>query len=133
MTTFLTVLFGLSPTPPPSPTPSAPSAGLPGPSRWLTDVFSGAVAWCLHRPWLAAVAVAALIAGYGLRAVLSSRRRQAMARHATSVTITALPACVWVYLTDHGDRSWGSRSVIGPQVSMTRARAAAAVWKPRAR
>src|SRR6266545_2657748 len=30
-------------------------------------------------------------------------------------------------------RSWGSWRVIGPQVSMTRARAASALWKPRAR
>src|SRR2546429_9841405 len=31
------------------------------------------------------------------------------------------------------DRSWGSWRVTGPQVSITRARAASGLWKPRAR
>ena len=89
MTAPSTVLLGLAPQP--TPTPSTTGTQLPGPSQWLSDTVTAAVAWCVHRPWLAVVAASIVVAAVAVRAVIARGRQRAMARHATVVRITPPP------------------------------------------
>ncbi len=141
MNASTTVLFGPSPTP--SPPPTAPAGtGLPGPSQWLYDTVTAAVAWCTQRPWLAGVAAAALAAVQAGRIVLASRRRQAMARHATLVTITPPPevdpagtAAFWATMAEILNTGWrrrlrDGRGHIAVEYRWTGRQLTIAVWVP---
>lgn len=82
----------------PNPTPAAPlpdpasdPAGLPPPSQHLLDAVTGAWAWCVHRPWLAAVPAVAAVAGLALRAYVARRRTKALHHRAQQLTIVPPP------------------------------------------
>ena len=111
--TASTLLLGPSPTP--TPTPPA-GTRLPGPSQWLVDTVTAMAAWCTHRPWLAGVAAAVLIAVQVARAVLARWRNRMMARHATCVTITPPPevdpagtAAFWATMAEILHTGWWRR------------------------
>ncbi len=111
--TASTLLLGPSPTP--TPTPPA-GTRLPGPSQWLVDTVTAVAAWCTHRPWLAGVAAAVLIAVQVARAVLARWRNRMMARHATCVTITPPPevdpagtAAFWATMAEILHTGWRRR------------------------
>ncbi|HET8659188.1 MAG TPA: hypothetical protein VFM55_09340 [Micromonosporaceae bacterium] len=139
--TASTVLLGPSLTPPPSPTPPA-GTKLPGPSQWLTDTVTAAVAWCTHRPWLAGVAAAILIASQVARAVLARWRHRMMARHANLVTITPPPevdpagtAAFWATLAEILSTGWrrrlrDGRAHIAVEYRWTGRQLTIAVWVP---
>jgi hypothetical protein len=136
MVTF-TVLFG------PSPVPTPPAdTGLPGPSQWLTDTVTAAVAWCVHRPWLAAVAAAVLVVAQVVRAVVAGWRHRMMVRHATLVTITPPPevdpagtSAFWATMAEILNTGWrrrlrDGRSHITVEYRWTGRQLSIAVWVP---
>ena len=143
MTAPSTVLSGPVPHPTPTPAPSAPAgAQLPGPSQWLSDTVTAAVAWCVHRPWLAVVAACLVVAVVAVRAVIARGRQRAMARHATMVTITPPPevdpagaAAFWATMAEILSAGWrrrlrDGRSHIAVEYQWTGRQLSIGVWVP---
>ncbi|MBQ0896033.1 ATP-binding protein [Micromonospora sp. U56] len=75
----------------PTPHPSGPSTGFvvpaTGPGRWVVD----AAGWAVQRPWLLAVAAAALIASVAARNILGLWRHRRHADGARLITIAPPP------------------------------------------
>ena len=134
-----TVLFGPQLTP--SLTPLA-RADLPGPSQWLSDTIPTAIAWCMHRPWLAIVAATVLIVSQAVQAAVARRRQRAMVRHATLVTITPPPevdpagvTAFWATMAEILSAGWrrrlrDGRSHIAMEYRWTGRQLSIAVWVP---
>jgi len=140
MTAPLTVLLG--PTPKPTPTPSTPGTRLPGPSQWLSDTVTAAVAWCVHRPWLAIVAAVVLAVVVMIRTMVARWRQRAMARHSTPVTITPPPevdpagtAAFWATMAEILSVGWrrrlrDGRAHIAMEYQWTGRQLSIGVWVP---
>src|SRR6266480_3922642 len=78
----------LAHSPSPSPSPIAPDLRPPaGPGLLLHRI----AAWVGHRPWLALIAVAALLAWIVGSGLLVRWRHQRLTRHAQQITITTPP------------------------------------------
>ncbi|HZN74382.1 MAG TPA: type VI secretion protein, partial [Micromonosporaceae bacterium] len=134
-----TVLFGPQLTP--SLTPLA-RADLPGPSQWLSDTIPTAIAWCMHRPWLAIVAATVLIVSQAVQAAVARRRQRAMVRHATLVTITPPPevdpagvTAFWATMAEILSAGWrrrqcDGRSHIAMEYRWAGRRLSITVWVP---
>jgi hypothetical protein len=115
---------------------------LPGPSQWLVDTVTAVVAWSMHRPWLAIVVAAVLVAAHVVRAVVARRRQRAMARHATLVTITPPPevdpagaGAFWATVAEILSAGWrrrlrDGRSHIAVEYRWTGRQLSIAVWVP---
>src|SRR6266511_1017115 len=84
----------MSPTPAPSPRPSGsvdPNMVPTAPHSHLVDLIQHAAGWVAHRPWLAGVAAAAVVAGIAVDAAVRGARHRRLARHAHQVLITPPP------------------------------------------
>jgi hypothetical protein len=57
----------------------------------VTDTLTAVTAWCLHRPWLAAVVAALLVATFVARVVLARCQYRRQVRHATCLTVIPPP------------------------------------------
>jgi hypothetical protein len=128
-------------TPTPAPSPVQPG-GLPPLSQHLLDAVTQTVAFCVARPWLAAIPVVLLIAAVVGRAVLAGRRTKAMNAHAQLITITPPPqvdpagaAVFWATLaeitTPGRRRRWrDGRSHIAVEYRWAGRQLTIAVWVP---
>src|SRR6266511_5862488 len=76
----------MPPTPSPSPRPSVPPA-----ESHLVHLIQQTAGWVAHRPWLAGVAAAAVVAGIAVDAAVRGARHRRLARHAHQVLITPPP------------------------------------------
>jgi hypothetical protein len=131
----------MSPHPTPTPSPVRP-VRLPPLSQHLADAVTHTVAWCLARPWLAAVPAVLLIAALVGRAVIAARRSRAMNGHAQLITITPPPevdpngaAVFWSTMaeitTPGRSRRWREgRSHIAVEYRWSGRQLTIAVWVP---
>ncbi len=116
-------------TPAPSPRPSGstdPNMVPTQPHAHLIDIAEHAAAWVVHRPWLAALVVAAIAAVHGVRAGVWRWRHRRLVDHARQVRITPPPevdpagaAAWWANLYELLAPSWRRRLLYGtPHVAV---------------
>jgi hypothetical protein len=111
----------MPPTPSPTPRPPVPPA-----ESHLVHLIQQAAGWVAHRPWLAGVLAAAIVAVIALDAAIRTARHRRLARHAHQVLITPPPevdpagaGAWWANVYELLAPSWRRRLVYGtPHVAL---------------